>query len=61
MEFQLVEQGDKERGQIHFDADPSSIDEDGFYLLFRSESFTEQLLKDGFKMEHAGKFKLLYK
>lgn len=61
MEFQLVEQGDKERGQIHFDADTSSIDEDGFYLLFRSESFTEQLLEDGFKMEHAGKFKLLYK
>lgn len=60
MEFQLIEQGMSDRGNVHFGF-PNEIDEDGFYIVFDKGSFVERLEEDGFQSAQAGKLTVLYK
>lgn len=60
MEFQLIEQGMSDRGNVHFGF-PDRVDEDGFYITFDGGSLTEQLEKDGFQSIQTGKLTVLYK
>lgn len=59
MEFQLIEQGIAERGNVRFKLSEEQ-DKDGFYIIFGRTGYAERLEEAGFTSRRSGKFTVLY-
>lgn len=59
MEFQVIEQGMSDRGNVHFGLSETP-DENGFYIVFGRSGYVERLEQAGFTVRRDGKFDIAF-